>query len=264
MGFGAPGVATPVAANLGGTGIANNALSTLTITGNFGLAFTVAAATALTLPTAGTLLASGSGANVVITQNSVAAISFLEANATANTIHTNSGFVGINRTAAGGTARLAVNGGAVTALRLEVNGSENLLEAGGNGSVSIDASGIAGGRWVMLNGGEIGYGLTTPTTSVRLTAQGLAAASNDIQRWTAYTGTGTAGATLAFVSGAGTITALTTTVGGLPAAAAGYLGARAFVTDALTTVILGLGTTVAAGGANKVPVYCDGANWIYG
>lgn len=55
-----------------------------------------------------------------------------------------------------------------------------------------------------------------------------------------------------------------TTVGGLPAAAAGNLGARAFVTDALTTLILGLGTSVAAGGSNKVPVYSNGSNWIYG
>lgn len=50
-----PSIATPVAANLGGTGIANNALSTLTITGNFGTTFTVSGATSVTLPTSGTL-----------------------------------------------------------------------------------------------------------------------------------------------------------------------------------------------------------------
>jgi hypothetical protein len=54
------------------------------------------------------------------------------------------------------------------------------------------------------------------------------------------------------------------TVAQLPAAATAGIGARAFVTDALTTVILGLGTNIAAGGSNKVPVYSDGTNWKYG
>ncbi len=54
------------------------------------------------------------------------------------------------------------------------------------------------------------------------------------------------------------------TVATLPAAAAGNLGARAFVTDASTTLALGIGTAVTGGGANKVPVYSDGAAWLYG
>jgi len=40
--------------------------------------------------------------------------------------------------------------------------------------------------------------------------------------------------------------------------------ARAFVTDANVGLTAGIGTTVAAGGANKVPVYSDGTNWIIG
>lgn len=47
------------------------------------------------------------------------------------------------------------------------------------------------------------------------------------------------------------------------AAAAGE-GTRAFISDANTTLILGLGLTAVGGGANKVPVYSDGANWIIG
>lgn len=53
------------------------------------------------------------------------------------------------------------------------------------------------------------------------------------------------------------------TVATLPSAS-GITGATAFVTDANTTVILGLGLTVVGGGANKVPVYSDGTNWIIG
>lgn len=54
------------------------------------------------------------------------------------------------------------------------------------------------------------------------------------------------------------------TVAQLPAAATAGAGARAFVTDGSTTLILGLGLAVVGGGANKVPVYSDGTNWIVG
>lgn len=53
------------------------------------------------------------------------------------------------------------------------------------------------------------------------------------------------------------------TVGNLPAAA-GNQGLRAFVTDASTTLILGLGLVVVGSGANAVPVYSDGAAWRIG
>lgn len=53
--FGA-GVVYPITPQLGGTGVANNAASTLTISGNFGTTFTVTGATALTLPTSGILV----------------------------------------------------------------------------------------------------------------------------------------------------------------------------------------------------------------
>lgn len=62
----------------------------------------------------------------------------------------------------------------------------------------------------------------------------------------------------------GAVRTLSTTVALLPSAATSGAGARAFVTDGSTTVILGLGLTVVGGGANKVPVYSDGTNWIVG
>jgi hypothetical protein len=52
-----------------------------------------------------------------------------------------------------------------------------------------------------------------------------------------------------------------TTVSGLPAASSSLTGARAFVTDANSTTFL---STVASGGSNKVPVVCDGTNWLIG
>ena len=52
-----------------------------------------------------------------------------------------------------------------------------------------------------------------------------------------------------------------TTVAGLPTASSALVGARAFVTDASATTFL---STVSGGGANKVPVVCDGTNWLIG
>lgn len=66
------------------------------------------------------------------------------------------------------------------------------------------------------------------------------------------------------VSFSGAVKTVSTVVASLPAAATAGAGARAFVTDGSTTVILGLGLTVTGGGANKVPVYSDGTNWIVG
>lgn len=56
-------------------------------------------------------------------------------------------------------------------------------------------------------------------------------------------------------------TGSTTVVGSLVAAGTAGAGARAFVTDATATTF---GSIVAGSGANKVPVYCDGTNWLIG
>ena len=60
----------------------------------------------------------------------------------------------------------------------------------------------------------------------------------------------------------GIIPALTVyTVATLPSAVTSSVGARAFVSDATATTFA---STVAGGGANKVPVYSDGTNWRIG
>jgi hypothetical protein len=51
------------------------------------------------------------------------------------------------------------------------------------------------------------------------------------------------------------------TVATLPSAVTSGVGARAFVSDANATTCA---STVAGGGANKVPVYSDGTNWKIG
>lgn len=52
-----------------------------------------------------------------------------------------------------------------------------------------------------------------------------------------------------------------TTVGALPSAVTAGAGARGFVTDANSTTF---NAAAAAGGANKVPVFSDGASWKIG
>ena len=55
------------------------------------------------------------------------------------------------------------------------------------------------------------------------------------------------------------------TVSQLPAASATWRGFRAWVTDAsVAYTSANVGTTVAGGGANAVPVFCNGANWVVG
>ena len=56
----------------------------------------------------------------------------------------------------------------------------------------------------------------------------------------------------------------TIAVGSLPAAATAGASARYFVTDSNVVATGNFGNVVAAGGANKVPVYSDGTNWRIG
>jgi hypothetical protein len=56
----------------------------------------------------------------------------------------------------------------------------------------------------------------------------------------------------------------TVLVANLPAAAVAGAGARAAVSNATQTLTAGIGAVVAGGGANIVPVFCDGTNWRIG
>lgn len=53
-------------------------------------------------------------------------------------------------------------------------------------------------------------------------------------------------------------------VASLPSAALVGAGGRAAVTDATQTLTAGIGATVTGGGANIVPVFSNGTNWIIG
>ena len=54
------------------------------------------------------------------------------------------------------------------------------------------------------------------------------------------------------------------TVAQLPAASAALAGTRSAVSNANATYTAGIGATVVGGGANIVPVFCNGTNWVIG
>lgn len=61
-----------------------------------------------------------------------------------------------------------------------------------------------------------------------------------------------------------TITVTPVAVGALATCNSGAKGKHSFVTDSNATLTAGIGAVVAAGGANNVPVVCDGTNWRIG
>ena len=53
-------------------------------------------------------------------------------------------------------------------------------------------------------------------------------------------------------------------VADLPTASTALAGTRAAVSNSNTAYTAGIGATVAAGGSNIVPVFCNGTNWVIG
>lgn len=56
----------------------------------------------------------------------------------------------------------------------------------------------------------------------------------------------------------------TFTVAQLASASTALIGTRSVVTNASAALSAGIGSIVAGGGANVVPVFCDGTNWRIG
>ena len=54
------------------------------------------------------------------------------------------------------------------------------------------------------------------------------------------------------------------TVATLPAASVAIAGTRAAVSDSNAAYTAGIGAIVANSGANVVPVFCNGVNWLIG
>lgn len=147
-------------------------------------------------------------------------------------------------------------------LFLARGGAANLRIGGANAASPVaqtfSTQGSRSGSDTNVGGGNLtvqsGTGTGTGTISTLFLQSPVAIGS----------GTGAQTQTTGMAIKAGTAVLTSYVVASLPAAATAGAGATAFVTDASTTLILGLGGTVAGSGSNKVPVYSDGTNWIYG
>lgn len=123
------------------------------------------------------------------------------------------------------------------------------ITVGGAGRWLATATGLRGGRDIILGWASSAAANTTADTSLSRVAAGVIGC-----------GTGAAASVAGQCYGA-TIRTGQTTFAGLPAAATAGAGARAFITDAATCTFA---AAVTGGGAVACPVYSDGAAWLGG
>lgn len=137
------------------------------------------------------------------------------------------------------------------------------------GNITIDklllrtAAGTPGANNIQIDGAVIS-GLRLDSVivpnNIALTNIALASFTSRLVTSAAFTVNG-----LAYTSGfgSGSTSSISTTVAGLPTC--NVSGMRSFVTDSnAASYTAGIGAIVAAGGATKVPVVCDGTNWRIG
>jgi len=114
---------------------------------------------------------------------------------------------------------------------------------------------VASSNWVCLNCG--GSPITGATTNCIVTA----ASAITLQTNTDCPTIDSSGKMTLNGTGVATLLLPPTTVSGLPTCNSGANGTHSSVTDANATTFL---STVAGGGSNNVPVYCNGTNWVIG
>lgn len=128
-----------------------------------------------------------------------------------------------------------------------------ILSAGGYGATGYSSSGrvsvtlAARENWTDTAQGTVGILAATPNGSV---------ITSSVLTWTSD-GVDVIGRLYASTY----VRTEPLTVATLPVAATVGAGARAFVSDANATTFASI---VAGGGANNIPVYCDGTNWRIG
>ena len=200
---------------------------------------------------------------------------------TGGTGYTNGTYTGVVMTRSSGstaatypTATIVVAGGVVSTVTITSGGvaiqdTTTVLTApaasiGGTGSgFTVPVASLSTGVNNTALGYQAGLALTTGSNNTVLgyaAAASSATISNEITLGNASV-TAFRIPALTITAGAKWINVGSSTVALLPAAATAGLGARAFVTDALTPAF---GSAVVGGGAVAVPVYSDGTSWLVG
>ncbi len=131
----------------GGTGIANNAASTLTISGNFATTLTVTGITSVTLPTTGTLVSSVTTGNGVSAVNTAGALAFTLGVITPTSVN------GLTITSTTGTFTLT---------------NAKTLTVSDNTTLAINSITLAGGEVITFSATNALSLLTTGTTVATL------------------------------------------------------------------------------------------------
>jgi hypothetical protein len=148
-------------------------------------------------------------------------------------------------------------------LDLQVNGTSKLSLTG----ASTPVLSSSGGLTITPAGSLLGIGAANTISWYFTSTQLTAASNNSVITFGASTDAGLARSAAGVVkvtngsTGTGYIKQDPVAVSALPNAATVGAGTRGFVNDATATTFA---STVAGGGANKVPVYSDGTNWLIG
>jgi hypothetical protein len=127
----------------------------------------------------------------------------------------------------------------------------NFYAKGGTANNLAAVFGTSSGRLVVASAGLVGF--TNSATSVTATVD------TALKRDQAGVVTLTDGST-----GVGYLKTTPVAVSALPAAATVGAGTRGFVNDSTVAASGNFGAIVAGGGANNVPVFSDGTNWLIG
>lgn len=112
----------------------------------------------------------------------------------------------------------------------------------------VASSGV--GNWLQVN-------LANGQTSVLASTASTSTATGSLLNAGGFGNTGA-------IYGGAEIATGAVAVASLPTCDSAHKAARYFVTNANTTFTAGIGAVVAGGGANNVPVICDGVNWRVG
>ena len=147
---------------------------------------------------------------------------------------------------------IAPSGSATSVIGTTVKLSDN----GGNVYLSAILSAITFNSAAAINFGS--SGIATPDAGLSRISAGVVGVGTGAQ------GSVAGSLQAKNITANGVIVLANFTVAGLPSASTSGAGATAFVTDSTLGLSAGLGLTVVGGGANKVPVYSDGTNWIIG
>lgn len=142
----------------------------------------------------------------------------------------------------------------ITITNAATGSSPSLKASGGDTNVSLELSGKGTGRVKVLDSATLNQtevvGITSTQTLTNKTLTSPVISSATLSGCTAN---------VVLFSTQGTLAALSAL---FPPAT--NKGARAYITDASTTLTLGIGTVAVGGGANFVPVYSDGTNYRIG